>query len=137
VFDEFQIPYSALQREHEATIARAAAAGAGTVIRGGAARGAPSEDKNWGARPIGADRQDSRGLWERAGLDDLLEGQTRMQFLLRFTFSHPDLHTTIIGTSNPAHLGQNLDALKAGPLPSDVYEEAKRRLETAGAKPAE
>ena len=28
VFDEFQIPYSALQREHEALIGEAAAAGA-------------------------------------------------------------------------------------------------------------
>ncbi|HEY7269581.1 MAG TPA: aldo/keto reductase, partial [Dehalococcoidia bacterium] len=35
VFDEFQIPYSALQREHEAVIERASQAGAGIVIRGG------------------------------------------------------------------------------------------------------
>src|SRR3989304_6028316 len=34
VFDAFQIPYSALQREHEGVIARAAAAGAGMLTRG-------------------------------------------------------------------------------------------------------
>src|SRR5580698_8818954 len=45
VFDVFQIPYSALQREHEDLITAAAGAGAGTLIRGGAARGAPAEDK--------------------------------------------------------------------------------------------
>jgi aryl-alcohol dehydrogenase-like predicted oxidoreductase len=38
VFDVFQIPYSAVQREHEDLITAAAAAGAGTLIRGGAAR---------------------------------------------------------------------------------------------------
>ena len=42
VFDVFQIPYSAVEREHEDVISRAAAAGAGTVIRGGVARGIPA-----------------------------------------------------------------------------------------------
>ena len=37
VFDVFQIPYSAVQREHEDLITAAAGAGAGTLIRGGAA----------------------------------------------------------------------------------------------------
>ena len=40
VFDVFQIPYSAVQRDHEDLITEAADAGAGTFIRGGAARGA-------------------------------------------------------------------------------------------------
>ena len=40
VFDVFQIPYSAVEREHEAAIASAAQKGAGIVIRGGAAKGA-------------------------------------------------------------------------------------------------
>src|SRR5688572_9433324 len=43
VFDVFLIPYSALEREHEETIAQAASAGAGIVIRGGASRGQPSD----------------------------------------------------------------------------------------------
>jgi aryl-alcohol dehydrogenase-like predicted oxidoreductase len=46
VFDAFQIPYSAVQRDHEELIAEAAGKGAGTLIRGGAARGAASEEKN-------------------------------------------------------------------------------------------
>ena len=41
IWDAFQIPYSALQREHEAAIAKASAAGAGIVIRGGVSRGMP------------------------------------------------------------------------------------------------
>src|ERR1700735_394956 len=44
-FDALQIPYSAVQRDHEELIEQAAAGGAGTFIRGGAARGAPAEDK--------------------------------------------------------------------------------------------
>src|ERR1700732_601172 len=38
VFDAFQIPYSALQREHEDVISRASEAGMGIIIRGGVAR---------------------------------------------------------------------------------------------------
>ena len=45
IFDVFQIPYSAVEREHEAAIANAAQQGAGIVIRGGAAKGAPTEGK--------------------------------------------------------------------------------------------
>ncbi len=45
VFDEFQIPYSALQREHEDVITRSAEAGIGTVIRGGVAQGEPGQGR--------------------------------------------------------------------------------------------
>jgi aryl-alcohol dehydrogenase-like predicted oxidoreductase len=129
VFDEFQIPYSALEREHEAAIAEAAAAGAGIVIRGGVARGAPAE---WDRARQGLSVKDR---WEGAKLDDLLDGMSRMEFTLRFTLSLPELATTIVGTRNPAHLQENLDAAAKGPLPADVYDEAKRRLADAGSKP--
>src|SRR5690606_14643451 len=42
VFDVFQIPYSVVERQHEAAIADAAETGAGVLVRGGAARGVPS-----------------------------------------------------------------------------------------------
>ena len=51
VFDVFQIPYSAVQREHEDLITAAASAGAGTLIRGGVARGGPADDKGWRQGP--------------------------------------------------------------------------------------
>ena len=126
IFDVFQVPYSAVEREHEDAISRAAEAGAGIVIRGGAAKGAPSTEKQTGLQ---WDR------WKRAQLDDLLDGMTSVEFVLRFTFSHPHMHTTIVGTVNPAHLQANLAALEKGPLPSDVYVEAKRRLGAAGLMP--
>jgi aryl-alcohol dehydrogenase-like predicted oxidoreductase len=119
VFDVFQIPYSALEREHEAVITEAASHGAGTVIRGGVARGEP------GARN-GA--EDVWAAYERADLDALADGASRSEFMLRFTISHPALSTTIVGTLNPDHLAENVAAVKKGPLPEDVYAEAKRRL---------
>jgi aryl-alcohol dehydrogenase-like predicted oxidoreductase len=126
VFDVLQIPYSAVEREHETIIAIAAESGAGIVIRGGAAKGAPS-----GAG--GAGTQWER--WQKARLDDLLEGMTPMEFILRFTFTHPDMATNIVGTINPAHLQDNIVALRQGPLPSALYAEAKRRLAAAGSTP--
>jgi aryl-alcohol dehydrogenase-like predicted oxidoreductase len=56
---------------------------------------------------------------------------------LRFTLNHPGVDTVIVGTLNPAHLEQNLRAAAAGPLPDDVYDEAKRRLGAAGERPLE
>jgi aryl-alcohol dehydrogenase-like predicted oxidoreductase len=134
VFEAFQIPYSALQREHERLISRAAAVGAGTVIRGGVARGAPSDEKEWQG-PLGLGAGVGRDRWANAGLDSLLDGMDRMAFVLRFTLSHPDLHTTIVGTSNADHFRTNLAAAEQGPLPPDLYEEAKRRLASAGSEP--
>src|ERR1700723_2361029 len=67
VFDVFQIPYSAMEREHEAAIAAASEAGAGILIRGGAAKGAPSEGKQRGVQ---------WERWQRAKLDDLLGDMT-------------------------------------------------------------
>lgn len=126
VFDVFQIPYSAVEREHEAIIAAAAKAGAGIVIRGGAAKGAPAEGKRDGVQ---------WERWRQVHLGDLLDGMTPMEFILRFTFTHPDLHTNIVGTINPAHLQDNINVLRQGPLPADVYAEAKRRLDAAGSIP--
>jgi aryl-alcohol dehydrogenase-like predicted oxidoreductase len=128
VFDAFQIPYSAIQREHEDLITEAAAGGAGTLIRGGVARGAPAEDKNWRMGPIGLAEGEGQRRWENSDLADLLDGMSRMEFMLRFTLSHPGLSTTIVGTANVDHLKANVAAAEKGPLPAEVYESAKERL---------
>jgi aryl-alcohol dehydrogenase-like predicted oxidoreductase len=132
VFDAFQIPYSGLERDHEQIITDAAAAGAGTIIRGGVARGAPSPDQNPDGAPVfwREAMKTKRDLWQEARLDELTDGLTRMEFMLRFTLSHPDIHTIIVGTANPAHLDGNVRAASAGALPNDVYDEAKRRLDS-------
>jgi aryl-alcohol dehydrogenase-like predicted oxidoreductase len=127
VFDSFQIPYSALERDHENLITQAEQSGAGIVIRGGVAKGDPD------GGGLGGDPWQS---WQKAGMDDLLNGMTPTQFLLRFTISHPHMHTTIVGTANPDHLADNVKVAAMGPLSAGVYEEAKRRLANAGVVPA-
>ena len=134
LFDAFQIPYSALQREHEGVIAKASAAGAGIIIRGGAARGAPTDWEGKVYYMVSPDEMRRRR--ELARLDDELGGMSRMEFTLRFTLSNPDLDTTIVGTKDVGHLRDNVAAALKGPLPPVVYEEAKRRLSEAGSRPA-
>jgi aryl-alcohol dehydrogenase-like predicted oxidoreductase len=127
VFDTFQIPYSALERDHENWITRAAEAGIGIIVRGGVARGEAG---------VGLGRTDRWQKFSEAGLDELLQpGESRTAFMLRFTLTHPHADTIIAGTLYPEHLQENVDAVMRGPLPADVYEEAKRRLEQAEVKP--
>ena len=116
-FDAFQVPYSALEREHEQVISAAARTGAGIIIRGGVARG--------GAGSGGA-------IWARfkqANLEELAEGAPPAEFLLRYVISHPGISTTIVGTADPAHLKANVVAATKGPLEADIYAEANRRLD--------
>jgi aryl-alcohol dehydrogenase-like predicted oxidoreductase len=130
VFDAFQIPYSAVQRDHEDLITEAARKGAGTLIRGGAARGAASEEKNWRVGPLTQRAGVGQQNWETSGIEELLAdaGIGKMEFILRFTLSHPGLSTTIVGTANPGHLEGNIALAEKGPLPADLYEAAKKRL---------
>ena len=125
-FDVFQVPYSALEREHEDWITRAAQAGIGIVIRGGAAQGEPGGD-------LGADPESRWSKYEEAGLDDLRgQGESRTTFILRYTLSHPHSDTNIVGTLNPDHLADNAEGIMMGPLAPDTYAEAKRRLDAVG-----
>jgi len=134
VFDAFQIPYSALQRDHEDVITRASDAGMGIIIRGGVARGVPDD---WEGRiNYMVPTETMRNWWDDAKLDELLDGMSRVDFLLRFTLSHPDLDTTIVGTANLDHFRANLAAAAKGPLPDDVVAETKRRLDDVGARSA-
>lgn len=127
VFDVYQIPYSALERAHEEVITKAATAGAGIIDRGGVARGEPGE---------GLGGQDRWKKFEAANLDELRgPDESRTAFLLRFLLTHPDIHTTIVGTLNPAHLQENIAIAEKGPLSAEVYAEAKRRLDAAGESP--
>jgi len=136
VFDVFQIPYSAVQRDHEELITQAASAGAGTLVRGGVARGAAAQDKNWQTGPLGQDPGVGQRNWQTSGIADLLSeaGMTNMEFVLRFTLSHPGLSTTIVGTANPIHLASNIAIAQRGPLPADLYEKAKEHLPLPNAR---
>lgn len=120
VFDVFQVPYSALQPEHHDALRLVAQAGAGVVVRGGIAQGAPDNET---ARP------ERTELWQHAGLDEVLEeGMTAHELILRYTLSHPNCDTTIVATINPEHLREDLAAAGKGPLPPQLYEEVRTRV---------
>lgn len=131
VFDVFQIPYSLVEREHEELIHRAAASGAGVVIRGGVARGVIVKDESV-IDDYPEFLQDGfrtrRRLWLESEVEDLLNGMTPMEFMLRYTISNPDMSTTIVGTANPMHLKANVDAAARGPLSAQLYEAARQRF---------
>lgn len=113
VFDTFQIPYSCLANEHHELIDRAAAAGAGVIIRGGIAHGGPDAEIQ---RPALND------VWRTARLDGLLPaGMSRAEMILRYTLTNPSVHTVIVGTCNLEHLAENVAAAAKGPLPEDLF----------------
>jgi aryl-alcohol dehydrogenase-like predicted oxidoreductase len=49
------------------------------------------------------------------------------EIALRFTLAHPEVHTAIIGTTNPENARRNIEAAKKGPLAP----EARQRIEAA------
>lgn len=139
VFDTFQIPYSVLEPRHHDAISLAARSGAGTIIRGGIAKGGPESDVAITSRVE---------TWKKARLDELLDGrglqaatssglESRMspaEMILRATLSHPDCHTTIVGTLNVEHLKANVAAAAKGPLPPKLYQEIRKRVAEASGK---
>lgn len=120
VLDSFQVPFSALQREHGEFISDVGSQGAGVIVRGSVGQGAPRPDLPWAA---------SWDAWDRGHLDELLDGESRPGFLLRWALAHPGVGTAIVGTMNPDHLRSNAESAARGPLSPDVYAEARRRLE--------
>lgn len=46
---------------------------------------------------------------------------------LRFVLGLPGVHTTVVGTTNPARFAQNAELLEAGPLPAERVEAIRKR----------
>jgi aryl-alcohol dehydrogenase-like predicted oxidoreductase len=126
-FQTFQVPYSALRRDHEDYLTEIAKRDVGTIVRGGVAQGAPGTGhgfvENW-------------QKFEAARLDELRdENDSRTAFLLRFALSHDAINVIIVGTAETEHLQENVEAASRGPLPKNVYREALMRLDAVGLKP--
>jgi aryl-alcohol dehydrogenase-like predicted oxidoreductase len=140
VFDTFQIPYSLLEPEHDAWITAAAHAGAGTIVRGGVARGVmatPTLDVEGQTEPSRKSLTRKWTLWQTARLAELLDGASEAEFMVRATLAHDDLHTTIVGATSIEHLHANVTAASKGPLPVDVYREAKHRIAVVDDRPTQ
>jgi aryl-alcohol dehydrogenase-like predicted oxidoreductase len=134
-FSVVQVPYSALQRNNEDAIAALRNAGKAVVCRGVTGRGAPG--KNWSTRPIGTADGEARDIWEKAKLDDLLGGMSRVEFMIRYVLSNDNVDTAIVATTDESHLTTNIAYANKGPLDPKLLEEARRRLTAAGSAPGE
>jgi len=120
VFDTFQIPYSCLALEHHDVLTKAAATGAGIIIRGGIAHGGPDAE---------IERPALNDVWDNASLEELLpEGTTKAQMILRCTLSHAHCDTVIVGTCNADHMAENISAVEAGPLDDELLIEIRKRV---------
>ena len=47
------------------------------------------------------------------------------EFALRFTLTVPGVHTAIVGTTRPDRIPANLEAVRKGPLPDQVFEKIR------------
>ncbi len=129
-FQVIQVPYSALQRTNEGVIAALKQSGKAIVARGVTGRGAPA--KGWATRPIGTADGEVRSLWERAGLDDLLGGMSRIEFMIRFAMANDDIDVALVATTDSAHLAADIDHAARGPLDAATYRTARERIDAAG-----
>ncbi len=119
-FDSIQTVYGALTRDCEHTISRAAEKGIGVIARGVLNRYTPAHSANI----------------ESAGLRELCAtGEDINEFLIRFAITHEGVTTAIVGSGNAVHMRSNIAASGRGPLPADVYAEAKCRLDAVGVSP--
>ena len=53
------------------------------------------------------------------------------ELALRFTLSHPGVHTAIIGTTNPQNARANIAAAERGPLPPEVVQRIREAFHNA------
>jgi aryl-alcohol dehydrogenase-like predicted oxidoreductase len=61
------------------------------------------------------------------------------ELALRFTLSFPEVHSAIIGTTNPAHAQRNIAYAERGPLPAEVVAKIRaafKHADPVGAWPA-
>ena len=135
VFDAFQIPYSAVERDHEEVIVAASATGAAIIVRGVVARGSLADRVDRPAESLRGAVQQGLVLWDDHDVDELLDGASWTEFLVRFAITHPSVQCALVGTVDPQHLADDLAAAAKGPLPADVDDEARRRLDPTGARP--
>jgi aryl-alcohol dehydrogenase-like predicted oxidoreductase len=134
-FSVVQVPYSPLQRNNEDAITALRKAGKAVVCRGVTGRGAPAKD--WATRPIGTADGEARDIWQKAKLDEILDGMSRIEFMIRYVLSNDNVDVAIVATTDESHLKANVDYAAKGPLDATLMEEARRRLAAAGSTPGE
>lgn len=135
LLDVFQMPYSALQRQHEDVASRISMTGRAVVARGVTARG--SVAKAWSSVPIGMSEGQAQSVWEKAGIDEIISPMSRIEFMIRFVVTNPAVDVLLTGTTNVSHLEENVTSAEKGSLDQDLYEAVLARLTEAGSMPGE
>ena len=122
-FDVLQTSLSVA--DHEAltlTLPAARAAGLGVIAKRPIANAAWKEP----SQQPGMYKSYARPYTERLEKMDLeptdlgLKPQAWLEMALRFTLSFPEVHTAIIGTTNPKNAEENIRIAEKGPLPPDA-----------------
>ncbi len=73
------------------------------------------------------------GPWDRAQTIPLAELSGEMpilEFVLRFTLSHPDVCTAIIGSTDPDHIRANVGISDGHPLSDHIVQKAKAAFQS-------
>lgn len=116
----FQVVYGAMTRLIEDRISSATKNGKAIVVRG-----VIKQYQDWYDK-----------AFEESKLSELFEdGEGKQDFFLRFALSHPDICSLIIGTRNCEHLMSNIKAVGKGKLSPEIYNEAKKRLDSVNIRP--
>ena len=69
-----------------------------------------------------------RKPWQRVRrlrLEELADDMPMVELALRFTLSHPDVDTALLGSTNSRHMAQALQFAERGPLPEEVLESVR------------
>ncbi len=132
-FDSLQTSFS-LVDQHARTrgvLANAAAKGMGIILKrpiGNAVWKAASSTSSY------ADEYFRRAQAMQSEGPIANEPDDRIMTSLAFVFAHPEPHTAILGTSNPAHMRSNIEMVNAGlAIPDGVVAELHGRFENLGA----
>ena len=94
--------------------------GMGTIIK------RPISNAVW-EKTVRPDGDYMGGPWDRAQsipLAELAGEMPILEFVLRFTLSHPDVCTAIIGSTNPDHIRANVGISDGRPLSDDIVQQA-------------
>ena len=95
--------------------------GMGTIIK------RPISNAVW-EKTVRPDGDYLGGPWDRAQsipLAELAGEMPILEFVLRFTLSHPDVCTAIIGSTDPAHVRANVGISDGRPLSDDIVQSAR------------
>ena len=136
IFDTLQTSFNLVdQRARYGLFERALWKGMGIIAKrpiGNAVWGRTAADRDAGLSGTNAERlRRARAMQELGPIEGIPEDP--IVLALGFALAHEDVHTGIVGTSDPEHMLANVDAVKRGlDVPEAVVAELRRRFDLLG-----